>query len=826
MKFKITFVVLFLLLPVISMTQTIEPDYSKLFSRVTPPANLSRPPLGTSSIITTSADGYDNIYLGTDFGEPHVAINPTDPLNAATAYNINTGYYVTLNGLDWTKIGVSFPSSSAIGDPVLSYDSLGNLYYLQMYQIGSLYGAWVTKSTNKGVSFLTPVSAYSFNNGLGDKPWMTCDQTAGPYSNNIYVGWRQFGASGMRFVRSTNGGQSYTSPLSFAGDQGAYVSVGANGNISGGCVYLACTYQGAIRVYKSTDGGATFGSAVNAIISISGPGTICAGRFTVKNCIRTDYFPRMAADNSFTSTRGYVYITYAANPGTSDKADIYMVRSTNYGANWTLPVRINDDATTTDQWMPCITSDKKTGRVYITWFDSRNDPSGNLLTEMWGTHSTNGGASFVPNYRVSDAQFNPNTMAVGQPGGEKYMGDYIGNSSVTGNTSLNSYMDSRFNSFGSFVSYGPDFALKTNLTQSYLNNNDSVSMTIVIPGVRGGFNERVKFTLSLDTLPSSGSIQFSFANGKDSISAFPDSVIVKAKTVGNVTPRAYRLNVVASAKSILPVHRRTLTLIVNSSYLNVGTNRETICDFTVNGTTYNSRQNLLISNGSSVTLKALGPKLAGGTMYIYRNWSNNGDTSQTITVNSPMTLTAFYRTAYKLNLSSTIGNTYGGNIYYDSAASFNFGVTGKFVNYNGQLYRFRGWTGSGTGAYTSPDSTGNDTAVTFFMKNSIAEFARWEQVVGIKNISSEIPEEFKLYQNFPNPFNPVTNILFDVARAGRIKITVYDLLGKEIQVLANEVLQAGRYSTSFNSGGISSGVYFYRLESPGYTEIKRMIVLK
>ena len=90
MKFKITFVVLFLLLPVISMTQTIEPDYSKLFSRVTPPANLNPTPLGTSSIITTSADGYDNIYLGTDFGELHVAINPTDPLNAATAYNINT----------------------------------------------------------------------------------------------------------------------------------------------------------------------------------------------------------------------------------------------------------------------------------------------------------------------------------------------------------------------------------------------------------------------------------------------------------------------------------------------------------------------------------------------------------------------------------------------------------------------------------------------------------------------------------------------------------------------------------------------------------------
>ncbi|MCE1165033.1 MAG: glycoside hydrolase, partial [Bacteroidetes bacterium] len=416
MKIKSTFFILFILISAYSFSQTPLPDYSKLPSVVTPKPGFNPSPMGTTSTITTSAAGYDNIYLGTDFGEPYVVINPNDPLNAATAFNISTGYYVTLNGLDWNKIGVSFPSGSAIGDPVLTYDSLGNLYYLQLYQIGSLYGSWVTKSTNKGVSFLTPVSAYSFNNGLGDKPWMAADQTAGPYSNYLYVGWRQFGSTGMRFVRSTDGGQTFSSPISLSGDQGAYVCIGANGSISGGCVYMGCTNSNTIRVYKSTDGGASFGSGVVAVNAISGPGTICAGRFTVKNCIRTDYFPRMAADNSFTPTRGNVYVTYAANPGTADKADVYFARSTNNGANWTVPVRVNDDNTTTDQWMPCITVDKNSGRVYITWFDSRNDPSGNLLTEMWGTYSTNGGASFVPNYRVSDAQMNPNSLAVGQPG--------------------------------------------------------------------------------------------------------------------------------------------------------------------------------------------------------------------------------------------------------------------------------------------------------------------------------------------------------------------------------------------------------------------------
>jgi hypothetical protein len=127
-----------------------QPDYSLFQSRVIPPPNFSPSPENTESQIVISADGFDNIYLGNDFGEPHIAVNPKDFKNSATAYNINN-YYYTLNGTDWIKKAVSFPGSSAIGDPVLAYDSLGNLYYLQMYQIGSLYGGWVAKSTDKGI---------------------------------------------------------------------------------------------------------------------------------------------------------------------------------------------------------------------------------------------------------------------------------------------------------------------------------------------------------------------------------------------------------------------------------------------------------------------------------------------------------------------------------------------------------------------------------------------------------------------------------------------------------------------------------------------------
>ena len=796
MKIRFTLIIFLIIVSNVFGQYIDQPDYSKYQTRVFPPANYSPSPLNSESNVVTSSEGYDNFFLGTDFGEPYVATNPNDYRNSATAYNINN-YYVTTNGIDWVKKGVSFPGSSAIGDPVLTYDSIGNLYYAQLYQIGSLYGIWVAKSTDKGLTFSTAVSAYSSTTGLADKEWICADQTSGPYSNNLYLGWRQFGSSGMRIVRSTNGGVTWSTPISLSGDQGAYVSVGANGSIQGGNIYFGCTSGNSIRVYRSSDGGASFGAGVSAVTGILGPGTVCAGRNTMKNCIRTDYFPRMAADNSYTSSRGNVYVVYAANPVGTDLADVYLARSTDYGTTWSTPIRINDDATTTDQWMPAISVDKKSGKVFVYWYDSRNDPAGNLLTEMWGSHSTNGGVSFVQNYKISNAQFNPNLMAVGQPGGENYMGDYIGNSSVTSSTSINTFMDARNSNLGSYISYGPDFAMISNITQKYLNNNDSVSITVKVPSTRGGFNERVKFVLSLDTLPVSGSIQFSFANGKDSITTTPDSVRITAKTVGSVTPKMYRLNIVGSGVTGIPTHRRSVDLIVNSSILSIGSNRNGLTDFKVNGIQYNTRQSILFTNGTNITVQALSPKIAGGYLYTYTNWSDAGDTTHNINVTSPLTLTANYKVAYKLILNSAAGNTFGGGIFYDSAVAFSFGVTGKTVTYNGLTYRFHGWTGAGTGSYTSPDSTGNDTTVTLSLINPIAEIARWTQTVGINNISTEVPNEWRLYQNYPNPFNPTTNINFDVPKAGLVQIKVFDVLGKEVETLANEILQPGRYKTSF-----------------------------
>jgi hypothetical protein len=94
------------------------------------------------------------------------------------------------------------------------------------------------------------------------------------------------------------------------------------------------------------------------------------------------------------------------------------------------------------------------------------------------------------------------------------------------------------------------------------------------------------------------------------------------------------------------------------------------------------------------------------------------------------------------------------------------------------------------------------------------------------NNNKLIPEKFFLSQNYPNPFNPVTKIKYGLPENSYVKLTVYDLLGREIKTLVNSRLQAGEYITDFNGSELSSGTYFYRLETDKFTETKKFILLK
>lgn len=98
--------------------------------------------------------------------------------------------------------------------------------------------------------------------------------------------------------------------------------------------------------------------------------------------------------------------------------------------------------------------------------------------------------------------------------------------------------------------------------------------------------------------------------------------------------------------------------------------------------------------------------------------------------------------------------------------------------------------------------------------------------LGIVTSNNEIPSNFSLEQNYPNPFNPTTNIRFSIPNTGFVRLIVFDILGREAATLVNEVRSAGNYTVDFDASLLSSGVYFYRLESGSFTESKKMLLVK
>ena len=90
----------------------------------------------------------------------------------------------------------------------------------------------------------------------------------------------------------------------------------------------------------------------------------------------------------------------------------------------------------------------------------------------------------------------------------------------------------------------------------------------------------------------------------------------------------------------------------------------------------------------------------------------------------------------------------------------------------------------------------------------------------------DMPDEFKLYQNYPNPFNPATNIIFSISSKQMVSLKVYNSLGEVVANLVNEERDAGNYSVIFNGTELSSGIYFYRFETPNFVKIRKMVLLK
>jgi hypothetical protein len=170
------------------------------------------------------------------------------------------------------------------------------------------------------------------------------------------------------------------------------------------------------------------------------------------------------------------------------------------------------------------------------------------------------------------------------------------------------------------------------------------------------------------------------------------------------------------------------------------------------------------------------------------------------------------------------GDNFINTVLNDSAttpiASGTAPFTGSFIPSN-PLSVFNGAFNTGYWRLSISDTAGGDTGV---LKRWCLVISFTCPVGGIQTI--EIPNYYSLSQNYPNPFNPSTTIKFTMPQGENVKLVVFDILGREVKTLVNEYRNSGTYNVNFDASSLASGIYFYSLQTPNFTETKRMLLVK
>jgi hypothetical protein len=517
--------------------------------------------------VVTDALGFDNFDIGIDFAEQHVTSNPLNPQQIFVSANGSPqNARNTMNGgLNWTLFQPSYQPGTCC-DPWSAYLSNGKLLY------GSgVSNQYIYISTTNGNSWTAPIFTVSGN----DRNTIAAEETGtGPYANYSYAA-----ITPGNFSRSTDEGLTWNQTYSSTNNiPGVMIAVGPNGTTNGGCViYVTNTGSTANVTYtfhRSTDGGASF--QVMSSLNVAGfVGNLnSVGRLVINNA-RTRPYPMIAMDNSNGPFRGRLYLVYASNvPAGNDtlnRPDIKLQWSSDQGATWSSWVRVNDDANTqySHQWFPAIWCEKTTGKLYIKWYDTRENPA-SYTTGVWATYSTTGGVSFAPNQRISNASWTYPCPACGV-NQNCYRGDY---DCIHANPKVGfaAWYDPRNCNYLTMGSYFPDFAMKLSTTNiGIATTSDSAFIRVSVPAVKL-YSDTAMFSAVVLNPPGGGTIDLTFLNKttpatQTILTSFPDSLRLRVKTTA-VPSAVYNIRVTGKGPNGTPVHTRDFALNVGFIGLN------------------------------------------------------------------------------------------------------------------------------------------------------------------------------------------------------------------------------------------------------------------
>jgi hypothetical protein len=197
------------------------------------------------------------------------------------------------------------------------------------------------------------------------------------------------------------------------------------------------------------------------------------------------------------------------------------------------------------------------------------------MTEEWGTCSTNGGVTFIPNFMISNQNFNPNTVKLSQGSGQAYyMGDYQGIASGGKNTIP--FYSCQNNSLNDYMAYLPDYGMYFSKSPDTVGRNSTYPQSVKIP-MMGPYTGTVNYSANLTTPPSSGNIYLVFPNPTKILTGSPDSLLLNIITTINVTPGIYTVNVTGTEVGGPRTHTRSFTLVV-TNVTGISNNNQNIPD--------------------------------------------------------------------------------------------------------------------------------------------------------------------------------------------------------------------------------------------------------
>jgi energy-converting hydrogenase Eha subunit F len=405
----------------------------------TSPRMISQFGVFTSYQVNVDATG-QNI-IGDAANECSISVDPTNGSKMTIAWrqfndvasNFRQGGwgYTTDAGISWTFPGV-LQNNVFRSDPVTNSDEIGNFFYLSLRSDGfSFFCDDLWGSTNGGQSWveLSPDEGA----GGGDKQWFTIDKTGGPghgFQYQLDDGINCNGG-GVQFQRCTDGGITWQAPISIPnGPIYGSLDVDTNGNVfvggEGNTFYCE-------RSSNAQIGGQTPTFDQSTAVNLGGD--LGSGGI---NGVGLTGMLFLAVDRSGGATNNNVYMLASVIPPGRSTTDVMFVRSTDGGATFSAPVKVNDDPVNPNKWHWFGTfSVAPNGRLDAVWYDTRN-AANNTDSQLFYSFSTDAGVTWAPNVAVSNS-FNP---FEGYPNQQK-IGDYI--TIVSDNTGGNVAYSATFN---------------------------------------------------------------------------------------------------------------------------------------------------------------------------------------------------------------------------------------------------------------------------------------------------------------------------------------------------------------------------------------------